>query len=140
MFSDQFKDNIYRTLGLQLSIPILNGYQARAGLQRTIIQNQQAKIDAQQTALTLRQNVETAYNEATASSKTYNSSLRQVQAREEAFRMMEQRYNAGAATSFEYQVSQNDLYRARTDLTRAKYDFIFKKKVLDFYQGKPLEY
>jgi len=140
LFEDQFNDNIYRTLGLQLTIPILNGYSARASLQRSIIQNQQAKIDAQQTDLTLRQNVETAYNEATAASKTYNSSLRQVNAREEAFRMMEQRYNAGAATSFEYQVSQNDLYRARTDLSRAKYDFIFKKKVLDFYQGKPLEY
>lgn len=140
LFKDQIKDNIYRTLGFQLTIPIFNGYSSRASLQRSIIQNQQAKIDAQQTDQTLRQNVETAYNEALASSKTYNSSLRQVQAREEAFRMMEQRYNAGAATSFEYQVSQNDLYRAKTDLTRAKYDFIFKTKVLDFYQGKPLEY
>jgi outer membrane protein len=140
LWDDQFKHNIYRTLGLQLTIPILNNYNARASLQRSVIQNQQAKINAEQTAQTLRQDVETAYNQALASSKTYNSSLRQVQAREEAFRMMEQRYNAGAATSFEYQVSQNDLYRAKSDLTRAKYDFIFKKKVLDFYQGKPLEY
>jgi outer membrane protein len=140
LFKDQIQDNIYRTLGFQLIIPILNGYSARASLQRSVIQNQQSKIDAEQASQTLRQNVETAYNEALASSKTYNSSLRQVQAREEAFRMMDQRYSAGAANSFEYQVSQNDLYRAKTDLTRAKYDFIFKKKVLDFYQGKPLEY
>jgi outer membrane protein len=140
LFSDQIKDNIYRTLGFQLQIPILNGYSARADVQRSIIQNQQAKIEAEQVAQTLRQNVETAYNEALASSKVYNASLRQVQAREEAFRMMDQRYNAGAANSFEFQVSQNDLYQARTDLTRAKYDFILKKKVLDFYQGKPLDY
>ncbi len=139
-FGDQIKDNIYRTLGFQLQIPILNGYSARASVQRSVIINQQAKIDAEQASQTLRQNVETAYNEATASSKTYNASLRQVQAREEAFRMMEQRYNAGAATSFEFQVSQNDLYQAMTELTRAKYDFILKKKVLDFYQGKSLEY
>jgi outer membrane protein len=123
-----------------LTIPIFNNFNARASLQRSVIQNQQAKINAEQTAQTLRQDVETAYNQALASSKTYNSSLRQVQAREEAFRMMEQRYGAGAATSFEYQVSQNDLFRAKSDLIRAKYDFIFKKKVLDFYQGKPLEY
>jgi outer membrane protein len=140
LFSDQIKDNIYRTLGFQLQIPILNGYSARADVQRSIIQNQQAKIEAEQVAQTLRQNVETAYNEALASSKVYNASLRQVQAREEAFRMMDQRYNAGAANSFEFQVSQNDLYQARTDLTRAKFDFILKKKVLDFYQGKPLDY
>ncbi|SKC60137.1 TolC family protein [Ohtaekwangia koreensis] len=139
-FGSQVKDNIYRTLGLQLIIPIFNNFSARATVQRTVIQNQQAKIDAQLTDQTLRQNVETAYNDAVAAAKTYNSSLRQVNAREEAFRMMEQRYGAGSANSFEFQVSQNDLFRAKTDLSRAKYDFIFKKKVLDFYQGKPLEY
>jgi outer membrane protein len=139
-FNDQIKDNIYRTLGVQLIIPIFNNFSARATMQRTVIQSEQAKIDARLTAQTLRQNVETAYNDAVAASKTYNSSLRQVNAREEAFRMMEQRYGAGSANSFEFQVSQNDLFRAKTDLTRAKYDFIFKKKVLDFYQGKPLEY
>jgi outer membrane protein len=139
-FGDQIKDNIYRTLGLQLVIPIFNNYSARASLQRSIIQNQQSKINAQETEQTLRQNVETAYNDAISSSKTYNSALRQVNARTEAFRMMEQRYNAGSANSVEFQVSQNNLYQAQTDLTRAKYDFIFKKKVLDFYQGKTLEY
>jgi outer membrane protein len=137
---NQFKDNIYKTLGLQLTIPILNGFTSRAALQRSIVQNQQAKINAQEIDQTLRQNVETAYNDAISSSKTYNSSLRQVAARTEAFRMMEQRYSAGAATSFEYQIAQNNLFQAQTDLSRAKYDFIFKKKVLDFYQGKPLEY
>jgi outer membrane protein len=137
---DQFKDNIYKTLGLQLLIPILNGYQSRSAVQRSIIQNQRAKIDATEVSNTLRQNVENAYNDALAASKTYSSAMRQVAAREEAFRMMEQRFGAGAANSFEYQVSQNDLFQAKTDLTRAKYDFIFRMKVLDFYQGKPLEY
>jgi outer membrane protein len=139
-FMDQFSDNIYKTLGFQLSIPIFNTFTARANIKRSIIQNQLAKINAIEVDQTLRQNVETAYNNALASSKTYNASLRQVQAREEAFRMMEKRFGAGAANSFEYQVSQNDLFRAKTDLARAKYDFIFRKKVLDFYQGKPLEY
>jgi outer membrane protein len=136
----QLKDNIARSLSFTLSIPILNNFQSRLNLQRTKINNHVAVIAQKEVENTLRQNVETAYNNAVAASKTFNSSSRQVEAREEAFRMMEQRYNAGAANSFEYQVSQNDLFRAKTDLTRAKYDFIFRKKVLDFYQGKPLEY
>lgn len=139
-FSEQAKDNIYRTLGLQLIIPIFNNFSSRATLQRMVIQNEQFKIDAELAAQTLRQNVETAYNDAVAASKTYNSSLRQVQARTEAYRMMVQRYEAGSANSFEYRIAQNDLYQAMTDLTRAKYDFIFRAKVLDFYQGKPLKY
>jgi len=139
-FSTQLKDNVYRTLGLQLSIPIFNGYTARASLQRAVIQKSQAEINAVEISNTLRQTVERVYNDAVASSKTYNSSVRQVSAREEAFRMMNQRYTAGSANSFEFQVAQNNLFQAQTDLARAKYDFIYKKKVLDFYQGKTIEY
>lgn len=137
---DQFRDNIYRVLSLQLSIPVFNNYQARTTLQRSRITNERAKISRQETANVLRQNVETAYNDAVAASKTYNSSLKQVQAREEAYRMVQQRYEIGAANYVEYQVAENDLFQARSDLARAKYNFIFKKKILDFYQGKPLDY
>lgn len=136
----QLKDNVYRSLSFNLTIPIFNGMQTRSAVQRTKIQNQNALIAEKEVQNTLRQNVESAYNDALASAKTYNASLRLVTAREEAFRMMTQRYNAGSANSFEYQVSQNDFFQAQSDLTRAKYDFIFRKKLLDFYLGKPIGY
>jgi outer membrane protein len=139
-FGEQFQDNIYKTLGFSLSIPIFNGYSTRSSIRKSVIQHRQAQITAIETEQTLRQSVETAYNDALSSSKAYNASLRQVQAREEAYRMMDQRLQAGSANSFEVQVSQNSLFQAQTDLARAKYDFIFKKKVLDFYQGKTLDY
>jgi outer membrane protein len=103
-----------------------------------MISNEQAKINATEIDNTLRQNVETSYNNAIAASKSYNSSLRQVQAREEAYRMAKQRFDIGAANYVEYQVAENDLFQARSDMSRAKYEFIFRKKVLDFYQGIPL--
>lgn len=139
LINNQLKDNIYRAASLNLSIPIFNGFQARYNVQRSIINQRIAEIDSRQASQTLRQSVETAYNDALASSKTYNSSLRQVTAREEAFRMTKQRFDIGAANYVEYQVAENDLFQAKSDLLRAKYDFIFKKKVLDFYQGKPIQ-
>jgi outer membrane protein len=139
-FSQQFKDNIYRTVSLQISIPVFNGFQSRANLQRSLIQSEVAKINEKEVSNTLRQNVETSYNEALASSKAYSATLRQVNAREEAFRMIRQRYEIGAVNFVDYQISENDLFRAKSDLLRAKYDFIFKKKVLDFYQNKPIDF
>ncbi|HPH47315.1 MAG TPA: TolC family protein [Chryseolinea sp.] len=139
-YSEQLKDNIFRSAGLSLSIPIFNGLQSRSAYQRSVISYKVATIAAKETENTLRQNVETAYNDALAAAKTYNSSLRQVTAREEAFRMTQQRYEIGAANYVEYQVAENDLFRAKSDLVRAKYDFIFKKKMLDFYQGKQIEF
>lgn len=137
---DQLQDNIFRQVSLSLTIPVFNGFQSRAAYQRSVISRQLATISAKEVDNTLRQNVETAYNEALAASKTYNSSLRQVSAREEAYRITKQRFDIGAVPYVEYQVSENDLFQAKSDLVRAKYDFILKKKVLDFYQGKPLEY
>lgn len=137
---EQLQDNIFRQVSIGLSIPIFNNLSTRSSYQRAVINRQLADVSAKEVDNTLRQNVETAYNDAVAAYKTYNSSLRQVSAREEAFRMTKQRFDIGATPFVEYQVAENDLFQARTDLARAKYDFILKKKVLDFYQGKPLEY
>jgi outer membrane protein len=137
-YSDQLQDNIFRSVSLSLSIPLFNGLQAKSAVKRSMINQHLAEISAKQVNQTLRQNVETAYNDALAASKSYNATLRQVQSREEAFRMTQQRYDIGAANYVEYQVAENDLFQAKSDLTRAKYNFIFRKKLLDFYQGKPL--
>ncbi len=138
--SDQIGDNISRAISLSLQIPIFNGYQSRANLQRTMITNQQATINLKDVENQLRQAVETAYNDAVSSAKTYQSAVKQVNARDEAFRMSKQRFDNGAVNYVDYQTAENALYQAKSDLVRAKYDFIFKKKVLDFYQGKPIEY
>ena len=137
-FNDQVKDNIYKSVSLRLTIPIFNNFNARANLQRAMISNEQAKISARESENTLRQTVETSYNNAIAASKSYNAALRQVDAREEAYRMAKQRFDIGAANYLEYQVAENDLFQARSDLARGKYEFIFRKKVLDFYLGNPL--
>lgn len=139
-FNDQVKDNLYKSVSMTLSIPIFNNFNARSNVQRAMIRNEQAKINAREAENTLRQTVETSYNNAIAASKSYNSSLRQVSAREEAFRMVKQRFDIGAANYVEYQVAENDLFQSRSDLSRGKYEFIFRKKVLDFYIGNPIEF
>jgi outer membrane protein len=138
-FQDQISDNISRAASLSLQIPIFNGFSANSSLQRARISRQVAEINARQAENTLRQAVETSFNDAVAAGKTYNSSLKQVQARDEAFRMTKQRFDNGAVNYVDYQIAENNLFQARSDLVRAKYDFIFKKKVLDFFQGKPLD-
>ncbi|CAN5583479.1 TolC family protein [soil metagenome] len=137
---DQLQDNVYKSLSIQLNIPILNAFQTRSNVQRAVINKEIADITIKETQNTLRQNIETAYNDAVAASRSYNANLKQVNAQQEAYRMNKQRFEVGALNIIEYQVSENDLFRAKSDLTRAKYNFIFKKKVLDFYQGKPIEY
>lgn len=137
---DQYRDNRGRSLGLSIQIPIFNGLSTRSNMQRAAINRELANITLTETKNTLRQTVETAYNNAIAAIKTYQSTDKQVKARDEAFRMTQQRYNLGAVNFVDYQVAENNLFQAQSDLLRAKYDFIFRTKVLDFYQGLPLEF
>ena len=136
----QLQDNVFKSFSLNLTIPVFNGLQARSAVQRAAVTNELAQISKQETENSLRQTIETAYNDAFSAAKTYTASLKQVNAREEAYRMNKQRFDLGALSYVEYQISENDLFQAKSDLTRAKYNFIFKKKVLDFYQGKTISY
>ena len=137
-FRDQVKDNLYKSVNLTLSVPLFNGFNARSNLQRAMISNEQAKIAAREVDNALRQTVETSYNNAIAAAKSYNAARRQVEAREEAYRIAQQRFDIGASNYVEYQLAENDLFQARSDLSRGKYEFIYRKKVLDFYLGNPL--
>lgn len=137
-YKDQFQDNRGRNLGFSLQIPIFNGFSTRSSVQRAAISKELADVTLTETKNALRQTVETSYNSAQAAIKTYQSTNKQVKAQDEAFRMAKQRYDIGAANFVDYQLAENNLFKAQSDLLRAKYDFIFRKKVLDFYQGLPL--
>jgi outer membrane protein len=137
---DQFEDNLSRALNFTVSIPVFNGLAVRSNMQRASINREQAEITALEVRNQLRQIIETAYNDAVAASKAYEASQKQVQALEESFRVTEKRYNLGAVNFVDYQIAQNNLFRAKSDLVRTKYDYIFKTKILDFYQGKPIEF
>jgi len=137
---DQFSDNVSRALNLTVSVPIFNGLATRSDMQRATINREQAEITALEIRNRLRQIIETAYNDAVAASKAYEASQRQVTALEESFRVTERRYNLGVVNFVDYQVAQNNLFRARSDLLRTKYDYIFKTKILDFYQGEPIDF
>lgn len=135
---DQLNDNMSQNLSLNLNIPIFNNMQTRINVQRSKIAYERSMINRQSTENRVRNDIEQAYNNAVASSKTFQARQKQVDALKESFRVMQQRYNLGVVNSTDYQVALNNLNSAETDLVRAKYDYIFSLKVLDFYQGKDL--
>jgi len=135
-FVDQFGDNISRSLGLSLNIPVFNGFSVNSNVQRAIITQRQAEITYEERSNTLRTTIERAYYDVLAAQKSYNASERQVFAQEESFRVTQRSFEFGAMNFIDFQVSQNSLFEARTNLLIAKYDYIFKLAILKFYQGE----
>jgi len=134
----QWVDNRSWSAGFNIGIPVFNGWQTRSNVQRATIEKEFAKINAKETRNVLRQTIETSYNDAQAAVKVYDAAQKQVEALEESFRATEKSYNVGALNFVDYQISSFNLFTAKSNLVRSKFDYIFKLKVLDFYVGKPL--
>jgi outer membrane protein len=137
-FGDQWNTNDNKSLGFYLYIPIFNGWQGRTAISKAKILKNQAEINLEMQKRDLRKNIEQAYADAVAALKKYNSSLQKVSAQEESFKYSEQKFNVGMLTAFDYGNAKKDLTKAQSDLLQAKYDFIFKTTILDFYMGKPI--
>jgi len=137
-FINQLDNNLSEAVNLQLSIPIFSRLNNKASVQRARVQKQISEVAALETENQLRNDIETAYNSALASQLTYEASLIQVKSLREIFRIAQQRFDLGAINSVDYQIAQNNLFNAQADLLNAKYTYIFRVKVLDFYLGNPI--
>ena len=137
-YFNQLNDNIGKTIQFSLSIPILNGLQVRNNVQRSVIQEEQARLRAEQARLTLRQSIEQAFTDARAAQLKYAAAKRQSAALTLSQRNAEIRFNNGLLNGTDFNIAKNNLTGAESGRIQAKYEFIFRKKVLDFYQGKPL--
>jgi len=137
-FSKQLIDNQNKSLGFYLRIPIFNGWTGRTNISLAKIQQEKAELDLEIQKRDLRKNIEQSYADASASLKQYSASLQRVAAQEESFKYTQQKFDVGMMTSFDFNNSKKDLTKAQSDLLQAKYDFIFKTTILDFYMGNPI--
>ncbi len=136
----QWRENFSQALSFNLSVPIFNNLRTNSNIQRAKIQLQQAEISVKEQTNQLRQAIETAFNDTQASQKSFLASKKQVEALEETLRIIESQYNLGGANFTEYQIASNNLFVAKSDLARSKFNYVFKQKILDFYQNRPLTF
>lgn len=137
-FSEQFKNNQTSGVSLSLNIPILNGWQVNKNIANSKLNVENFQYSLEGTKKTLYKNIQKAYTDAVAALKKYTASRKAVASSEESFRYTEQKFNVGMVTSVDYNASKTQLLNAQADMAQAKYEYIFKTKVLDFYKGIPL--
>ena len=139
-YSNQLNNNFSQSLSLFLRVPIFQGNLSRNRITTARIQQQNAELTAMNTRLTLRQQIETAYTNMRAGANRYKATQAQVASLERAFQIAESRLNAGAINATDYSIAKTNLDRARASLVQTKYDYVFRIKILDFYQNKPLSF
>lgn len=137
-FSDQLKTNGRKTVGFSLSIPLFNRFQVRNSVRSARINIQNQELMMENTKKVLYKEIQQAYYNATAAQEKYISSDKSVIASKEAFSYAEERYSAGKSTVFEYGEAKTKYAQSLAEQAQAKFNFIFRAKILDFYNGTPI--
>lgn len=138
-FSDQLKQNERKTVGFSLSIPIFNRFQVRNSVRTARLGIDNRQLLMENTKKTLYKEIQQAYYNATAAQEKYIASGKSVEASEEAFTYSEERYNAGKSTVFEYNEAKTKYAQSLSEQTQAKFNFILRAKILDFYRGTEIK-
>jgi outer membrane protein len=134
-----FNDNLNSYIGLTLNIPIFNGLQTRYNIKNARIGVRDAEYQLASEKLTLRKDIQQAWADANAAYKKYLSSQEAVNSYEESFRYTEKRFTVGLINPVDYNTAKNEFTRAQSELLQAKYEYILRTKIIDFYQGIPLQ-
>ena len=134
----QFDNNKGHSFGLQMNIPVLNGFSVRNNVDRSKIALDRSKIAFSQQELDLERNVYTAFTDAKGAMKAHESALITLEARQEAYTYAKEKFAVGMLNAFDLNQSQTLFVNAQSEVVRTKYDYIFRVKVIEFYFGIPI--
>ncbi|HRH60570.1 MAG TPA: TolC family protein [Chitinophagaceae bacterium] len=135
-YASQWSNNFNSQVSIGLQIPILNGLQNKGRVQQAKVQQERAAFLNNTVKIQLKQNIDQAYINMQSAFERYQKLTTQLQDYTESFRTIEIRFNAGALTSVDYVIAKNNMDRSQINLIAAKYDYILRTKILDYYQGK----
>ena len=134
-FIEQLYKNDGLAYGLNMNIPIFNGFSLKNNVKRSKLNLERVKNQLEQTKLDLENTINQAYNNAKGAYKLYEAAQKTVISRKESYQYAEKRFELGALNSFDFIQAKQRYEISVSDLIRAKFDYIFKIKVLEFYFG-----
>jgi outer membrane protein len=131
----QLDNNFRQNFGVTITVPILNGGNARFNYERAKLSYKNATITTELADQKLKNDIYQAYYSATAAMQKFNATKATVAATQKTYDFAVKRYNLGLLSSFDLITSQNNMTKSQYDLVYAQFDYVFKMKVLEFYKG-----
>ncbi|KXK40334.1 MAG: outer membrane efflux protein [Bacteroidetes bacterium OLB9] len=138
-YFDQINQNLSYGIGISASIPIYNNYSAKLGVQRAKLNLERAQLAYDQTRETLKITVGQAYADAKAAKRRFMAAQKTSETQTVVYENALRKFNAGNINVFELNRMKTSMESAETNFLIAKYDYIFRSRVLDFYMGKPIQ-
>ena len=138
-FWAQMRHNSREYVGLSMNIPIFNRRATRNNIRSAQLSARSQRLALTEAELALRKEIEQAWYNADAAYSKYRSAGVALASAEVAFAYEQQKAESGRSTIFDFNDAKTRMEKAESELVQAKYEFVFRSKILDFYRGKPLK-
>ena len=139
-FGRQLKNNFSQSIGLNLSIPLFNRFATRNSIRSAEIDRDNQRLQLDNAKKALYKEIQQVYYNAVSADAKYQSSIAAAQSSEDAFELMQAKYENGKATITEFNESKNNLMKAQSDLMQAKYEYLYQTALIEFYRGNPMKF
>ncbi len=136
----QLKNNFSQYLGLNLSIPIFNRFQTQNSIRSAKLDRMNQQLALDNAKKSLYKEIQQAWYNTVAASEKLHSCQQARQASNDAFRLTQAKYENGKATITEFNEAKNNLMKTESDLTQARYEYLYQTALLKFYRGQPLSF
>ncbi|MBQ7509567.1 MAG: TolC family protein [Prevotella sp.] len=137
-FSQQMKNNFSQYLGFNLSIPIFNRFQTRNSVRTARLDRESQQLQMDNTKKSLYKEIQQVYYNTVAATQKLSSSQQASQSSETAFRLTQAKYEQGKATITEFNEAKNNYLKSESDLTQARYEYLYQQALINFYRGQEL--
>ncbi len=137
-FFNQINDQKSHRFNINVNIPIFSRFQNKTAVAQSKIREENALLNLEQQKLNLESTIQRAFADAKAAFNSYLAAKESLESQQLAFDNSQERYNLGSMNAFNLEQARIRLINAQNSLTNAKYDFVFRTKVLDFFIGKPI--
>lgn len=137
-FWEQMKNNNNPSIGLSMTIPIFNKWQINTSVKNAKLGVEMAQLEMENAKQLLMKEVQQAANDATSTYLRVEAAEKNMLAMEESFRYVQQKFDIGMLNGTDYIVSKTNLFKAKSNYIQAKFEHVFKLKILDFYKGIPI--
>ena len=136
---NQFSDNASLSLFANVSIPIFSNLQIKYNIDNANLLVKSSNLEVENRQKVLYKEIQQSYTDALASYKRFYASEKAVTSMEESFKYTKEKYEVGLVNAVDFNIAQNQLTASRSELLKAKYDYIFKVNILNFYRGKEIK-
>ena len=128
--------NFNQAFGVSLNVPIFNNRQLKTNYEQAKLAMENYKLTQKQDDITLQSNIYQAYSSAVSSLESYNASVKAHKTQQYAYDLSKKRYELGVLSTIDFILTENNLFTAQVNELSARYNYVFRMKILEFYKGQ----